>query len=145
MTRLRPHTLPAAALALTLALAACGGGGDPTEPAVVDVTGIYPLRTFNGATLPLVIDENATEGKLELTSGHVTLKGDGTFVEGVTFRLTPPGAGAVAEVDSSSSTGRYAVTSGQILFTLAAGERVTATFVDGTITVVGQATFVYRR
>jgi hypothetical protein len=135
-----------AALALTLALAACGGDSS-TEPisAAAAIVGVYPLRTYDGATLPLVIGQNATQGTLELTSGHVTLKDDGSFAEGITYKLTPPGAGAVAVVDSLGSSGRYTASAGQIVFTFPDGERVTATHANGTITVVGQATFVYRR
>ena len=139
-------TPPAALLALSLVLAACGGNGDgATEPEIVSVAGVYPLRSYNGAALPLVIGQNATQGTLELTSGHVTLKGDGTFAEGITFRITPPGTGTVATVDSLGSTGRYTSTVSQVVFTFDDGERVTAQLANGTITVVGQATFVYRR
>ena len=139
-------TPPAALLALALVLAACGGTGDgATEPEVASVVGVYPLRSYNGGTLPLVIGQNATQGTLELTAGHVTLRGDGTFAEGVTFRITPPGTGATAMVDSLGSTGSYTSTATQVVFTFDDGERVTAQLASGTITVVGQATFVYRR
>jgi hypothetical protein len=137
---------PAVALALTLALAACGGGDDATGPSTIEsAAGVYPLRSYNGGTLPLVVGQSATQGTLELTSGHVTLKGDGTFVEAISYKFTPPGVGAVVEVDSSTSNGRYAVQATQILFTFPDGEQVTASYANGTITVVAQATFVYRR
>ena len=95
------------ALALALALAACGGDAstEPT-PAASSVVGVYPLRTYDGAPLPLVIGQSATQGTLELTAGHVTLKDDGSFAEAITYRLTPPGVGAVTVVDSLGSSGR---------------------------------------
>ena len=70
---------------------------------------------------------------------------DGTFAEGITYRITPPGTGAVAQLDSLGSAGRYTSTASQVVFTFSDGERVTAQLANGTITVVGQATFVYRR
>ena len=134
--------------ALALTLAACGGGGDTTEPTPTPVAGTYPLRSYNGATLPIVVAQNATQGTLEITTGYVALRDDGSFNESMTFRLTPPGPGSpAATVDSLTSRGRYTTNAAraQITFTFPDGEVVTAGFADGTITVTGQATFVYRR
>ena len=133
---------------LALTLAACGGEGETTEPAATPtIAGVYPLRSVNGTALPLVVERSATEGTTELTGGQVALREDGSFNESMTFRLTPPGVGAVATTDSLSSRGRYTTnaTRAQITFTFPDGQVVTAGFTDGTITVTGQATFVYRR
>ena len=154
---MRPQLAPRAAasrpvasrtLTLALALAACGGSDDgPTAlSAAASIAGVYPLRTYDGAPLPLVVGTDPVEGTLELTSGHVTLREDGTFRESITYKLTPP-AGAVI-VDSLGSSGRYATTAAgtQIMFTFPEGDVVTAQFENNTtITVVGEVTFVYKR
>jgi hypothetical protein len=139
----RPLAWPAVALAVTLSLAACGGG-DVTGPAKTnDIPGVYPLRTYDGAPVPLVVGQNATQGTLEITGGHVTLKEDGSFRESMTYRLTPPSGPAV--VDSLGSTGHYTVDATRITFTFPEGDIVTGRYESSTITVAGEVTFVYRR
>jgi hypothetical protein len=86
-------------LALVLPLAACSDGTSPEE----SINGVYTLQTVNGINLPWVAFE-ASAGKVEVVSGSVTLRSDGSFTDLTTFRITENG---VARNEDDVYTGTF--------------------------------------
>jgi hypothetical protein len=89
-------------LALLLPLAACSGD-DGTEPTEDGVEGTYALLTVNGNTLPFLLQETTAQ-KVELISGSIVLRANGTFDDVLNYRITPTGGAAAAEVDLITGT-----------------------------------------
>ena len=75
------------ALMLAVFTTACD---NTTGPNSANLVGTYDLRTVNNQSLPFVL-ANDFEGKIEITSGYVTLRSDRTFVDVSTYRITEPG------------------------------------------------------
>ena len=133
--------------------AACGGGGDkaadeitgPPPPAAVTLS--FTLQQVNGQTLPASFQ--TAEGVLVITSGSMVLRPELTFSESILYNLTAPGASAVA--DTAITTGTYAQTGTDIVFTVPpSGSEGTITFsgtVVGNTLTYNDAGFVavYRR
>ena len=77
--------LSALALSLALPLAAC----DSTSPDE-GIDGEYVLQSINGGTLPWLVVEVGAD-KLEVVSGSILLRKDGSFLDRTTFRVTQNG------------------------------------------------------
>ena len=77
----------ALALAAVTALAGCGGDKS-TGPGAI--AGNYRMRSVNGETLPVVLEEFGSY-RAELTAASLTLDDDGRFTESSTVRETDGG------------------------------------------------------
>ena len=132
--------------------AACGGGGDKaggevTGPPPAAVALSFTLQQVNGQTLPATFQ--TAEGVLVITSGALVLRPELTFSESILYNLTAPGASAVA--DTAITTGTYAQTGTDIVFTVPpSGSEAGITFsgtVAGNTLTYNDAGFVavYRR
>jgi hypothetical protein len=79
-----PHDVRRLVLLLALAtLGACGSDAS-TGPDAEPIEGTYSLRTLNGATLPFTIQSGPSS--LTLTSDVITLAGNGSWTESITYR-----------------------------------------------------------
>ncbi len=136
--------LTIALTAVSVALAACGGGGDdPIGPA--NVAGTYTLQTVNGSPLPFTTSEDATY-KAEILSSAITLNGNNTFSWAFTGRSTDNGT---PTTNSETFTGTYTINGSSIRMTDSEGY-TDATVGNGTITMViegpaGTFTLLFRR
>ncbi|MFI5228318.1 MAG: hypothetical protein ACHQWU_04570 [Gemmatimonadales bacterium] len=86
-----------------LAAQACG---DMTSPQGRSVAGVYTLTTVNGVVPPLTL--GATDSaSVDLISGTVTFRDDGTFLDVINVRLTGSAAGSVATDSAVTARGNY--------------------------------------
>jgi hypothetical protein len=77
------------ALMLTLTLLACGSDdGVGPDDAII---GVYDLEMVNGWPLPYLAVQVEAD-KVEVVGGAITLNGDGTFTDVMTFQITEGGA-----------------------------------------------------
>jgi len=74
------------AAALSVGASACQ---DTTSPGAV-LSGTYSLRTINNVAPPVILYADAT-GTTEVLGGQIQINRDGTFIDVVTYRDTPPG------------------------------------------------------
>lgn len=103
-------------------LAACGGGdssggGDVTGPGpgpVVPVNLSFNLQQVNGQGLPATFQP--TDGKLVISSGTMLLRADKTFSESMIYTFTP--TGGATQPDTAITTGTYAQTGSDLVFTV---------------------------
>ncbi len=100
MTRTIARTL--VTLAMLFSAGACGDDNGPTAPA--DITGTYPLRTINRATLPYTVFQLGTS-KYEITAGSAELNAGGTFTLSVSSRETIDGQ--AQPIESYECAGTY--------------------------------------
>jgi hypothetical protein len=94
-------------------LVACGGDS-ATGPA--SVTGSYSLRTVNGANVPAVVYQDATE-KDEIVSSTISLAGDNSWSGNLTIRGTDLTSGVVFPNLTIPIGGTYSLNSGSIKLT----------------------------
>ena len=86
-----------------IAAQACG---DMASPAGRSVTGVYTLSTVNGLMPPLTL--GATDSaSLDLISGAVTFRDDGTFLDVLNVRYRGIAAGSVATDSTVTARGTY--------------------------------------
>ena len=80
--------------------------GDTTSPASRSVTGVYTLTTVNGVMPPLTL--GATDSAtVDLISGQVTFRADGTFLDLLNVRFRGVAAGAVPTDSTVTAQGNY--------------------------------------
>ena len=77
--------MPLLTIALLLSALACGGDGATAPQA--SVVGAYSLKTVNGASLPITMEEVGSN-KVEILYGTLTLNTDGTFNSSAMYRVT---------------------------------------------------------
>lgn len=100
------------------AMLACGGGdksgGDNVTGPVAPVNLTFSLQQVNGQNVPATFQP--TDGKLVITSGTMLLRTDKTFSESMVYTFTP--TGGAAQPDTATTTGTYAQTGADIVFTV---------------------------
>jgi hypothetical protein len=121
-------------------LAACQE--DNTAPVETTVYGRYVLRTLDGDVVPAVFTD-ATNFKIEIMKGVVTLNTDHTFTDSTDVRRTE---GTLVRRVIDVAAGTFAQNGGVVTFSSTRGERYTMTFADRTLTQnLGGSILVYRR
>lgn len=90
-------------LAMTMAMAGCGGddGGDSSGP--TNIAGTYILRTYNNGALPATVFEQPGY-KIEILSGRITLNANGTYSEAASIRQTINGTAQAPEPHDGNGT-----------------------------------------
>ena len=103
--------------ALTLIFAAgCGDGStEPVDPRAA-AAGTYTLASYNSASLPALYFQNSA-GRIDVISGSMVLRADGSFTETINLRTTYT-SGAAPGNTPIVENGTFAVTGTQITFTL---------------------------
>ncbi|HVF38464.1 MAG TPA: hypothetical protein VM939_01100 [Gemmatimonadaceae bacterium] len=104
------------ATSMLTVLSACSGGDGNTGPEETAV-GTYLLTSVNGSTLPVTIFQT-NEGRIEVTSGEMVLRSDGTYRERVGIRILLNGG--PTEIDEAVENGTYSVVGTQITFNVPA-------------------------
>ena len=121
-----------AALAAVVGVVACGDSTGPNgqkSPA-----GNYTIATVNGKAVPAPIFSDTGGYMLEITSGRLSLTGDGKYSSVVAFRQTLPG-NVSSYTDSTGGT--WVQTGGTVQFTeTSTGMTGSATWAGGQITFV---------
>ena len=101
---------------------------------------IYVLQSLNGNPVPAVIAESADLGmKIELLAGRAQVNGDGTCSTSRTIRSTIDG---VVTTDTEDDTCAWTADDTSITLTTAAGQVLTGSLVDGTLTITDAGGFV---
>lgn len=126
------------ALLAVLFVSACG---DSTAPNT-SITGVYPLRTVNGASLPYV--ETFETTRVELLSESITLLDGGAFRVQGSVRITD---GTLSETETFTEQGTFTRAGSSITFTVAGeAEAINGTLANDTITFTSDGlTFVFRK
>lgn len=78
------------ALAIMVVLLGCGGSDGPT--ATNAAVGVYQLETVNGGALPAYWAASGQNQEVQIISGTLTLRSDGSFSGTRVFRIIGPGA-----------------------------------------------------
>jgi hypothetical protein len=91
------------AVAGALAAQACGDMASPNGRSVV---GVYTLTTVNGMIPPLTL-AMTDSASVDLISGTVTFRDDGTFLDVINVRLKGTAAGSVATDSAVTARGNY--------------------------------------
>ncbi|CAN5837201.1 hypothetical protein BH23GEM6_BH23GEM6_24240 [soil metagenome] len=114
-------------LTTLLPLAACGDGGptDPTQSAV----GTYTLVQVNGA-LPALL-EQFPEGRVDVVSGTLRLRGDRTYTETVNLQFTP--STGVVQTFPATENGTFTVTGSTVQFQTSDGDTYSGTLSGNTL------------
>ena len=125
-----------------LTLIACGNDAGPIVPERGPVnifTGTYTLQTIDGGSLPTTYPPSGAP--VEITSGYITIRPDGTFVIIDRLRNAPVPGGVTAE----ESGGTYQFNDTDIAF-LFPNRVVTGGLAGDNLTLYrGAMSFVYRR
>jgi hypothetical protein len=122
--------------ALLLCCAAACNSSDSTDPGT-SVTGDYVLRSANGVNVPGVASQDAS-GTYEVLKGRIVLRSDLSFVDSLSDRFTPPGAGTTQpRIDVRQ--GFYTQTGNNITLTFQTGSGL----VRYAVTVVDARTLAY--
>lgn len=133
MTR---RALVLALLAFVFA-AACSDSTAPKE----NITGAYPLRTINGASLPYV--ETVGTTRFELLSEVITLLDNGTFTVTGSMRRTE---GTLTETENFSERGTFTRTGPAITFVVPQQSSISGTLANDAITFSSDGlTYVFRK
>ena len=111
-----------------VALAACSDSSGPGA----SIHGTYTLRTVNGQSLPATVFQDVT-GRVEITSGSLTLNSNNTFSSIISFRLV---SGTTTITDSETTTGTFSQSGNTVTFVDSDGETVTMTRSGNTLTFV---------
>ena len=132
MQLFRTISRPVAVLGLALA-AACGGDDSPAGPGDPgdQVAGTYTLRTVAGRAVPAVLFEEGGD-KLEVVSGALTLRSNGTYTGTMTLRVTESGS---VTTETDSGTGTYTSAGGSLVLIDEEGERTPVTRAGNSITI----------
>src|SRR5512143_4101235 len=126
----RLHCRPVLGILLTVAMLACG---DSTSPETID--GTYALRTINGQTLPVVLQQDATS-KNEVTAGAITVGPGTAWTISLTVRST---LGADVSLFTNTLAGTWTRSGEKVTLTATGGESETAVLSGRTLTLAGEA------
>ena len=85
----------------------------------VNVVGTYSLTSSNGRSLPFTVLLTADEQWL-ITSDQFVIAGDNTWSETTNYLITTLSTGST-RTSSTQASGTYAISNGQINFTMTAG------------------------
>jgi hypothetical protein len=131
-------------LSLLAVGALLGCSRDGTGPAQPTIEGTYTLQTIDGRAMPLVMWEDSQE-RLELLSGSVTLRADGTWSDTHDVRFTDK-ATTVAETEAFDDRGTYTVTTGNVRLVSVDGSVYQAVWSgDLIIVAISGSQWTYRR
>jgi hypothetical protein len=121
------------ALAVVVGVVACGS--DSTGPSVQkSPEGNYTVATVNGKAIPAPIFSDTGGYMLEITSGRLSLTGDGKYSSVMGFRQTLPG-NVSSYTDSTGGT--WVRSGGTVQFTeTSTGLTASGAWVSGQITFV---------
>lgn len=135
------RTLIAVAAACVVA-AGCGSDNSVAPVSMASIAGTYNLKTYNGLTVPAVIQ--ATGPKVEVLDDQVIVRADGTWSENGNFRLTDLSG---VTIQNETGSGTYTLNGATASFRDGSdGSVTTAIFSGVTFTVVdGNATLIYAR
>ncbi len=101
-------------LAMLLSLVGCSGSTDPVQEEV------YTLVEVDESTLPAVHRQDSNSGRLEVLSGTLTLKSNGTYTEVIPLRYTATGPSNPFPSDVMLSTiyenGKYTISGSTVQF-----------------------------
>lgn len=127
---------------VVLALSACANDSGPIVPERGPVnifTGTYTLQAIDGSSLPTTYPPSGAP--VEITSGSITIRPDGTFVMIDRLRNAPVAGGVTAE----ESGGTYQFNDTDIAF-LFPNRVVTGGLIGDNLTMHrGAPSFLYRR
>jgi hypothetical protein len=139
------HRLPSLLSVLLIApmlLAACDGEAGPTDP--TPAVGAYTLYQINGASPPLIVNQDAT-GQLEVLGGSLTLRNDRSYTETADVRLIPTGGSPTATITNSVS-GTFQLANQRVEFRTQQGEMFIGRLAGDTLTyTIGAFTIAYVR
>jgi hypothetical protein len=104
-----------------LVLMGCSSDSEPASlsPTDVNVVGSYALTTSNGRPLPFVVFLSADE-EWDISSDQFVIAADNTWIETTNYTITAFANGA-QRTSTTQASGTYAVSSGQIKFTMLTG------------------------
>lgn len=126
------------ALTLVMALAACGDGTGP-EPGI---DGVYTLKSINGNALPWIAFQ-IEQDKIEVLSGSITLRTDGSFTDLTTYRITESG---VSRDEQDVYTGTFLETATGATLSPIGFEPYVVAIAGGKLTqIIGEFTLEYAR
>lgn len=80
--------------------------GDMASPGGRPVTGVYTLSTVNGVMPPLTLGQTDS-ASVDLISGAVTFRADGTFLDVLNVRFRGVAAGAASTDSTVTAQGNY--------------------------------------
>ena len=127
---------------LAASVSACGD-----SPSGLTTTGghagTYSLRTVNDQALPATIESDAS-GRVDVASGSVVLRADGTFTDQTEFRLV---SGTSSTTETDVITGTYTRSGSTVQFSPSDGGVYSMSFTGGnTLTqTIGTFVLVYRK
>jgi hypothetical protein len=130
---------------LFVLLVSVTGCSEVAGPEGQGIHGTWVLETINLAGLPFALIDDDIE-KVEVMSGRIDLRVDGTFTDEMGYRLTP--AGGAAEPFGETLTGRFYQDRelGAIFFEIEGGGAYDVEVGEGTLTqLVGGYELVYVR
>ena len=110
-----PLALLVAALLLPLSACSDDGTGNEDDPGYF---GTYELRTVNGSALPFTLLDNPVQ-KVEIIRGSIVVRADGTFTDGLEYRVTP--AGGTAAPSDDVVIGTFLESAGSLVFNTSDG------------------------
>ena len=101
------------AIAILIAIAACGGSDTSTAPKVV--AGTWTLTTYKGSAPPVVVTDNPTANlKIEIMNGTFNIGANATYSAVTSIRTTDNG---VVTTSSFTCTGSYVLGANILAFT----------------------------
>lgn len=129
--------------ALVLLASACGDGGSEPENEFARVAGSYALTQVNAGSLPALVYEDPTI-RIDITSGNMTLRNDGSFTETLAARATFTD-GSPPENESFVTNGTYSIVGSQVTWSVPAsggepGVSWTGAVANGVVTYTWEGT-----
>jgi len=122
------------ALALVVALAACGDKSTNEPLLTTNIAGTWSLTSINGVPLPYTIT-NAGGSKIELTGDVFTVATGGRFTQVTSIRTTTNGT---SSTQNTPASGPYSISGNAITFIFDSdGMTGTAALSGATMTVTG--------
>lgn len=122
-------TLPERAFAIILVLGVAAACNDSPSGVDDSIVGTYTLVTVNGQAPPVVI--STLLGDIEVLSGSLDVRGDGSCHYSVSYRATAPGSSTATQSNDCTWTRAGAAA----FFTLDNGDLLPATVEVDTLTV----------
>ena len=122
--------LPLALLAGAALLAGCDNK-DLVNVVLADRLGTFALTSANGNALPAIVaDSTSPPLRIEVLSGHMTLRADNTFDDVVDFRQT---LGGIVSTSQVACTGTFTLAGNNVISFQEAGPAPCGQQFDGTL------------